>query len=373
MPKTTDPTRACLHVHDWPLADQTLWKAALAPNDLEDDGTQRSADWRPTTRQTLREGYGRWLAYLKRSDVDLALAPADRVTQKRVSTYLKELEGQGLSAQTRCNRIAALLSVMQVFASERDWGWLRRRMNRLAVLAEESRPLRAPPVLSGDVLGKALNALTNDRVGATANPYAAVEYRNWLMVAMLTLVPLRRHNFAGLSLTDHLRQRDGDWRIEIPAADAKTRKPIVMPIPKVLHPHLRFYLEAVRPVLLAGASSDRLWITVAHTAMTDHSFWVCITNFTKKMFGIAINPHCFRHIGATSAVIAAPGMLESARALLAHGDSQTTQDHYLLGQSIAASRKHADLIRRLRRELPAPEEHGGQVNKGNPLATGCAA
>jgi site-specific recombinase XerD len=359
MPKTTDPTRACLHVHDWPLADQTLWKAALAPNVLEDDGAQRSADWRPTTRQTLREGYGRWLAYLKRSNVDLALAPADRVTPKRVGAYLKELEGQGLSAQTRCNRISELLSVMQVFAAERDWAWLRHRMNRLAVLADESRPLRAPPALSGDVLGKALTALTGaGRDGVCADIYAAVEYRNWLMVAMITLVPLRRHNFAGLSLTSHLRQHDGDWRVEIPAKDAKTRKPIVMPIPKILHAHLGFYLEAVRPVLLAGATCDRLWITVRHTPMTDHSFWVCMTNFTKKVFGVAINPHCFRHIGATSAVIAAPDMMESARALLAHGDSQTTQDHYLLGQSIAASRKHAALIRRLRRELPDPSMAG---------------
>jgi hypothetical protein len=44
-------------------------------------------------------------------------------------------------------------------------------------------------------------------------------------------------------------------------------------------------------------------------------------------------------------------MVESARALLTHGETQTTKDHYILGQSLAAGRHHAGLIAKLRQEL----------------------
>ncbi len=361
MPRTYDPNRSCLHVADWPEADQQLWNAILTPSDPEDDVEGAGATWRPTTRQTNREGYGRWLGYLMRSGFDMTVAPALRVTPENVTGYLTELEAQGLALQTRCNRISELRCVMKAFSPENDWDWLRRRMNRLAVLADEARVTEAPPLLSGDVLGKAFAALTGaSRDGTDIGQ--AVTYRNWLMVAMITLVPLRRHNFAGLSIDTHLRRQGSDWSFVIPAEETKTHKEIVMPIPTILHRHIQFYLDAVRPVLLAGKESDRLWITVRHTPMTDHSFWVGMTNFTRKVFGTVLHPHCYRHIGATSAVIAEPEMMEAARAFLGHEDSQTTKDHYLLGQSLAASRKHADLIRRLRGELVPAVAGEDQLN-----------
>jgi integrase/recombinase XerD len=360
MPRTDDATRSCLQVTDWPEVDQSLWSAMLVPAAPEDEVDGVGAQWRPTTRQTLREGYGRWLGYLMRYGADMTISPAQRVTAKHVRGYLQELEDQGLSPQTRCNRISELMSVMKAFAPQTDWSWLRRRMNRFALLAAEARQQKAPPLLSGDILAKALAALTAaSRDRRRPDIDSAIAYRNWLMVAMITLIPLRRHNFAGLSIETNLRRRDGDWFFEIPAEDAKTHREIVMPIPTALHRHIQFYLDEVRPMLLAGVSSDRLWITVRRTPMTDHSFWVCMTNFTRKVLGVAINPHRFRHIGATSAVIAEPEMMEAARAFLGHGDSQTTKDHYLLGQSLVASRKHANLIDRLRREHPPTDQEAG--------------
>lgn len=42
-----------------------------------------------------------------------------------------------------------------------------------------------------------------------------------------------------------------------------------------------------------------------HTPMTDHSLYIAMTNFTRRVFGKVINPHRFRHIDATSIVVAA--------------------------------------------------------------------
>jgi integrase len=354
MARIVEPSRQCLHVWDWPEIDQDLWNGAFTKCDLEDDTQSPAAGWRLGSVQTNREGYGRWINFLTRSGSDLTMHPADRVTPIRVRAYLAELNQLKLSIRTRCNRISQLLSVVLAFAPERDWSWLKRRFRYLDALAHENRRQSPLPLLSGDILAEALKALNKLRKDDGLSELSlAVTYRNWLMVAMAALLALRRHNLAALSIERHMRRVGDDWLIEIPPEESKTAKLITMPIPQVLHVDLEFYLEQVRPRLLAGRTTDRLWITVCHTPMTDHSLYIAMTNFTRKVFGKAINPHKFRHIGATSIVIAAPEKLEAARAFLAHGNSATTQDSYIIGNSLAASRRNAQLIARLRRTLPA--------------------
>jgi hypothetical protein len=66
---------------------------------------------------------------------------------------------------------------------------------------------------------------------------------------------------------------------------------------------------------------------------------------------------CFHFVAvgrtpASSLVLASPDMIDAARALLTHGSSETTKYYYVLGQSVATSRRHAELVKRLRRSLP---------------------
>lgn len=281
------------------------------------------------------------------------MPPAERVTTEQVKLYLKELRGQGLAPQTLANRISELLSVMLVFAAEHDWAWLRRMFNRQALIAKNSRETRPLTKLSGDVLGPALKHMrTIQKKGCTPDVQAAIEYRNWLMVAMFVLISLRRDNFANVTIGGHLKYLNGEWMIDIPADRAKQKKRIKMPVPTDLNPYLEFYFERMRPLLLACGQSDRLWISQRGTAMGSHSIYCAVANFTKKKLGEAINPHRFRHIAATSTVIGAPEKTEEARAQLTHTDQRMTEDHYIIAQSLAASRDHADLIAQLRKRLP---------------------
>jgi len=242
---------------------------------------------------------------------------------------------------------------MLAVAPHRDWSWLKRRFSYLDALANENRRQSPPSLLSGDILHEALKALNRrQQDGLTPDLPSAVTYRDWLMVAMYTLLALRRHNFANLSFGRHTRWVGDTWLIDIPPKETKARKPITMPIPPVLHPYIHFYLKLVRPVLLSGRTNDRFWITVRHTAMTDHSVYIAMTNFTKKVFGKAINPHRYRHLGATTIIVGAPERIDAACAFLSHSNRRTTEDHYIIGQSLFASRNHAALIARLRRTLP---------------------
>jgi site-specific recombinase XerC len=349
MSRITDPARVCLHVKAWPEADQRLWEAALAHGDYEDEASP-AAGWRPGTVQTNREGYGRWMNFLIRTEADLSASLGERVTPERVRAYVLELADQGLAVQTRCNRISQLYSVMAALCPTRDWSWLKRRSNRMAVFADDARRTEPLDMFTGDILSKALKALKSFCLSESEiSLNAAIEFRNWLMVATVTLVPLRRSNFAALSVSKHLRRTGHDWRVELPAEEAKHHKPIVMPIPEVLHRHLENYFTSVRPVLLAGRVSDRFWISVRGKPMTSHSIYISMTKFTREALGTAINPHRFRHIGASTVVVANPSFIEAARALLTHGDTQTTKDHYIIGQSLFVGRQNSQLIATLRR------------------------
>jgi integrase/recombinase XerD len=350
MSRIIDPDKTCMHVNAWPEADRTLWLAARANSEFEDDGGS-AAHWRPSTAQTYREGYGRWVNFLTRSKVDLATSPNDRVTPELVRAYVASLSEQGLAVQTCCNRVSQLHGVMMALCPDNDWNWLKRRANRMAVIADDHRRTRALSLFTGDILRRTLKALNAyQTVQPEFDLMAAVEYRNWLMMATIALLPLRRRNFAELSVSKSLRRIGKLWSFEVAASDTKQRKTIEMPIPEVLHRHLEYYLTAVRPILLAGRTSDRLWISVRHTPMTSHSIYISTTNFTRATLGTAINPHCFRHIAASTVVAGDPGLVEAARALLTHGETQTTKDHYIIGESLAVGRQHAKLIATLRRE-----------------------
>jgi integrase/recombinase XerD len=360
VPRTRFKGR-CLHVRDWPELDQKLWQKALRARDLEDDVQSPAAKWRPTTIQTNREGYGRWIDFLQRSGKGLDEPPGERVTRERVKGYLIELEAQGVSMRSRCNRISELRSVLLAIAPKGDWEWLKHRFKALDAQTHEARRRSAPSLLAGDILERAMKKLRamEQARDTECDLRWALGYRNWLILATLTLVPLRRRNFATLSLDRHVRVVGREWLVEIPAAEAKGRKPITKPIPPALHGSIEFYLEHVRPILLRGNSSDRLWITNLRGPMTPHSLFIAVTNFTREVFGTPIGPHKFRHIGATSILLATPGDTEVARAFLGHGDYATTHDHYVIGESIAASRQRSAVVAKLRRTLPG-RRHSGE-------------
>jgi integrase/recombinase XerD len=344
------PAQRCLAVEKWPEADQAVWRDVLN-SDFEMESERRAA-WRPTTVQTNREGYGRWINYLKCSGADMEAAPADRVTPARVRAYLEQLRKQGNQPQTRANRISQLFSVMMVFAPEQNWDWLKRRFNRLAGIAGERWRARTPILLSGDVLDRAFKEIKRVEARGETGPDAeAIAYRNWLMAASFMLLSLRRENLSDLSIQGHFRRVGDEWRIEIPSSEAKQKRAISMPVPSVLYRHFQFYFEHVRPKLLAGRASDQVWISNRHTPMTGHSIYIAITDFTRKEFGMAISPHEFRRIAATSLVFADPENIEIGRAFLTHSDRKMTEKHYVIAQSVAASRKHGQLIASLRRRL----------------------
>lgn len=355
MARTWDPASRCLKVEDWPEEDRRAWNAALDSRHPLADSTSSAGSWRPDTIYKNRRGYGHWINHLMQIGADLTEPFADRVTPEQMNHYVAVLRERGRKPYTVRNRVGEVLATMLALAPERDWAWLKRLNVRLGREAELAADRSLPPILADEVLKTACQALTRfmEEPG-TLSAREATQYRDWLMVAMLTLVPLRRRNFATLCLGKHLILRNGAWLIDVPAAETKTSRPYRAPLHPMIVPYLEHYLAEVRIVLLGGKDHDALWVARGGRPMTDHTINLRVSALMKAAFDADLSLHDFRSLTASTISVLAPAMMDTGRAQLGHTSRRTTQHHYVRADSLQAGRSHAQIVRSLRRKLTRP-------------------
>lgn len=347
MRPQTDVARRCLPLAQWPVGDRLAWQDALTSGDPLSLARSTAAAWKPATIHKNRRGYGRWLTFLENSGKGWSLPPADRVTRQNIADYLDELRQQCVAPYTIRNRILELLSIMLALAPDREWRWLRTCVAYLNRQAEDAADRSLPPVLAADVLGRGMKELRR-RTRPPATSREAIAYRDWLMLTVLVVLPLRLRNFAALSFTRHMKRRAGGWWIDIDGSETKTGRPYAACIPREMGRFLDHYLLHIRSRLGRDRDGDRLWLNRSGRPLAEHTIYIIITELTRRAFGRALNPHYFRHMFATSVSIAEPAVIEGARAVLGHATRLTTQHHYNRATAFTAARTHADIMMRLR-------------------------
>lgn len=348
-----DPTRRCLKVEDWPEADRLAWEAAMQPGDIIDGTVGPGHHWSDQTREKYRKGYGRWLTFLIGSGrFDGTVAPEARVTREAVGDYLAELDGQ-VTSWTRWGRLAELLAAIKAMAPDEDWTWLRRIVRRLESNVQDSRNklvrLRSPE----EIATWAFNEMETARTDLSARN-ALTTYRTALMIALLAHCPIRLGNLAAIKVGRHLVTEQDGFRLAFNRTETKTRKPLTVPIPPMLVPHIVFYLDTVRPALLQNDDTARLWITRYGLPMQPKTIHVAITDATRRAFGEPINPHLFRDCAATFVALDDPKHIGIAAPILGHTDARTTERHYIQANQVAAGRRLRSSVDELRRRLPPP-------------------
>jgi integrase len=178
----------------------------------------------------------------------------------------------------------------------------------------------------------------------------ALLYRDGLIIAFLAFIPIRRKNLTALEIGRHLLREGDRWFIIIPREEAKTRTAVEFPIPELLDPYLRYYLDFVRPRLLPDATCAALWVNSKCGRLSYLSIGRIISKHSKDRLGIHISPHDARDAAATTWAVAAPGQISVARDLLAHSDLRTTTRYYNRARGIEASRTYSQVIAGMRRK-----------------------
>ena len=336
---TKHSTRYALQLADWPEVDRAAWEAAIADGDIF-DSCGPAVHWAEDTRRWAMGAYGRWLGFLERGgNLVKDCAPTDRVTSELVRAYLEHLKVM-VAPRTVVTLLVGLKEMVKKMSPEKDWRWLKDVCNALNRNARPSTDKRARLDQSPEVYATALARMDSLKAEGVQGRNRLCRYRNLLIIALFTSLPLRLKNFTALELDRHLVSEPYGWRISIPAAEVKKKtQPLEFWLIRTLEPYLEFYLQVVRPQLMNGRSSNRVWIGWKGKPLAAHAIHTCVKRDTKRFLGKAINPHQFREMAASTLSTVSPAAARSAAPLLGHRYFSTTERYYVRANQLEASRK----------------------------------
>lgn len=333
-----------LAVEQWPQPDQDAWTSALQGDPLASSGAGGAAGWRPSTVRQNSVQYGGWLGWLREvGALDVAATPGSRASRERVRSYLDALERAGLADYSRAGRLQALADILRVIDPGTDVRFIGRAAGRIASQAKRARDLRPrirPPV---EVLkfGLELMASAEAEASGVATVDRAYAFRDGLLIALWAHRPLRISNLAGIELDRTLRRVGAAYRLSFDDSEMKGARPFSCAWPEKLQPALETYLETYRPILLSRATEglrgdQALWISQFGKGMTKGSIGQIIRLRTQARFGEPLNPHLMRYLTATFYAASEPEMISDVAAVLHHANLETTEQHYILSNSMRA-------------------------------------
>jgi hypothetical protein len=335
----------------WPEADHEAFRAAYAPGDVFDETSGPGAHLAAGTRRMIRTAWRRWLGFLQEYfPDDLLKVPADRITPERVRDFIDQLGGE-VRPTTVAIVIDNLCYAARLIAPAMDWRWLASLKARLAARAKPlDRFDRLVPGWHTLDLGIELmdEALTLPRNG---HKLREIQYRDGLLVALLSLWFIRRRSIAVLTLSRHLEFDAAGINILLYAEDTKAKRADSFRVPDRLLPYLLRYLKEIRPRLLGRRVHDGLWASFKGRPLSEGRIYDIVRARITKKFGKAMGLHDFRRAGPTFVAMEAPDMVGLIPGLLQHASPEKSERYYNLARSVQASRRFAGHLSKTRSRL----------------------
>ncbi|PUB09597.1 tyrosine-type recombinase/integrase [Yoonia sediminilitoris] len=338
----------------WPRSDREMWEALCREaGPLDDPGGL--AHLRQTSRNTLEVRYGRWIKWLSDTDPKALLAPPpERATMLRLQSWLEGLNHT--KPMSRLMFVDGVLRVLREFAPEQDWTVQRRLLAGLKRAAGRGDPARK----NGRILCSAVLLAAGLRhaglyADEAVTPLERLKrQRDGTMIALLSVLPIRRRSFCELALGQSVHVSATQIMISLAPDMTKTGVPWEVIVPGQVEPVLRHYINEVRPALLArgGQSHNVLWVGKKGEIMTPNYIGSRVGKLTLQMTGIRVPPHFFRDAAATTLARSSAQSARLIRPVLAHSGFKTAERHYIHAQTIDAGRDYASLIKRLKGDRP---------------------
>jgi integrase len=321
---------------DWPAPDLPQWISAHQP--AEYFGTAGlAAKWAPDTSKCNEIAYGRFLLFLSQNG---GLRQVSRVgervaTEDDMRPYFDHLVAT-VAPLTVKGIVAGISAVVRVTDPTFD----RRLLMRAAAYFERrAKPVTdfAKRVVPPAELFKLGMAMMREAETSThlALVYRAVLYRDGLLIAFLSLIPIRRKNAQSLRDGHHIDVVAGSDRIVIPANEMKVKTKIFdAEMPAVLVERVAVYWRDYRCALARhqGADETALWLTMHGKVMPADTLAERVQRIIWERMGREFSVHNFRHSAATFIADVAPMKALMIAGVLGHAQLRTAMEHYVKGK-----------------------------------------
>lgn len=186
------------------------------------------------------------------------------------------------------------------------------------------------------------------RMAETAKPSRAPSIARVAMAIELLLVcSMRRENLVTLELGRSIRKvgqaPNAHWIIEIAPEAVKNEEPLRYQLPTDTARRLETYLRVWRP---APADDRGSWFFPGQdgTSIDPRTMAHAIATLARRVTGVAITPHQFRHISAELYLREVPDGLLTVSQHLGHRDINTTRWFYSRPKQRQASRRYQERV-----------------------------
>ena len=237
--------------------------------------------------------------------------------------WLAEHEDRALDATTEADLLGyavvrhatskATTANRRLSVFKRYFRWALREQaiaaNPTLKLSAARQPLRMPKTMSEAQVEALL---------AAPDPATPLGLRDRAMLELMYASGLRVSELVGLKSV-HLSLSDSALRVT-----GKGAKERLVPYGEEAHTALTRYFAEARAGILAGRTSDALFVTVQGGPMTRQMFWKIVKAHARRAgILITLSPHTLRHAFATH-LLNHGADLRSVQLLLGHADISTT-------------------------------------------------
>lgn len=340
-----------LPLAQWPNADHVAFRAAYEPSDLFDDTGGPGHHLAAGTRGLIKTCYRRWMGFLKTNYPEDFLKPPDeRITTERVRDFVDHLTLDVRPASVAI-AIDNLYYAARLIAPARDWGWLAAVKGRLQARARPQDrfsnlvPPRDTLDLGIELMDKALAQLRSD------DKIRDIQYRDGLLLVVLSIWPIRRRSLAALTVTRHIERGDDGINVLLHPADTKSQRADSCPVPASLLPYVKTYLNEIRPHFVGAHAHDGLWASNQPRALSAGHLYRIARKRVMDRFGKEMSLHDFRRSAATYLAMDAPELIDLIPGVLQHTSPDVSEQHYNLARTVNASQRYATVRAKMRKRL----------------------
>jgi hypothetical protein len=275
---------------------------------------------------------------------------ADRIRPVRLRDYIDQI-AEEVSPSSVAIYVAQLYGCAGLIAPDRDWAWLKSLRSRLQARA---RPVdRFERLVPGELTLDLGLALMDEARGKAPDPWRRreVQYRDGLILAILSLWPIRRRSLAALTVTRHLLMEENRAELRLFPEDTKSKRPESWPVPDVLMPYLMRYFGEIRPALVRAPDQGALWPSLKGGSLRGGQIYSMARRRTAEEFGRSMGLHDFRRAAATFLAMKAPEKVGLTPGILQHTSPDIGARHYNMSRSITASHRHTGTISAIKARL----------------------